>query len=88
MVAIVLLIGDLILFIYKISCRKSKIENFEGSIKYERDIFDIIEQDYWALRIAVNLFLVFSSIYILIFVDSLYEGIKEFRQRLYAIAKL
>lgn len=88
MVAIVLVIADLIFFIYKISCKKSKIEGFEGSVKYERDIFDIIEQDFWALRIVMNIFLLFSSIYIFVFVDSLYESIKEFRNRLYAIAKL
>ena len=88
MVAIVLVIVDLLVFIYRISCRKNKDESHEGSIKYERDIFEIIEQDYWVVKIIVNLFLLVASIYIFIFVDSLFESIKEFRNRLYAIAKL
>lgn len=88
MVAIVLVIVDLIVFIYKISCKRNKIDNQDSNIKYERDIFEIIEQDFKAVRIVVNLLLLFTSIYIFIFVDSLLESVKEFRNRLYAIAKL
>lgn len=88
MVAIVLVTADLLFFIYRITCRRTKIESFEGNIKYERDIFDIIEQDFWIPRTIVSVLLLFSSIYIYIFINSLIASVKEFRQRLYAIAKL
>lgn len=86
--AIILLIIDLIYFIFKISFKKAKADNVEGFVIIEKDFYEAIEHDYKAVRIIVNLLLLASSIYIFIFVDSLHKHVKEFRNRYYVVAKL
>lgn len=83
----ILLLIDLIYFIYKVNFKPMK-PKVDSNIKYEEDIFDIIELDYKAARIAANLFLLACSIYIFIFIDSLHKSIREWRLRLYYAAKL
>lgn len=89
MVSIVLLLIGLVHVIYKlINFKSSKPEDFEGNIKFEKDIFEVIEHHFNTIRIVLNLLLLVVSIYIFIFVDSLHKSIQEFRNRLYAVAKL
>lgn len=83
--AIFLLTGNLIHSIYHYFRLK---QPKEGSISFDKDIFEIIENDFKLTRIVLNAFFLVSSIYIFIFVDSLHKTIKEFRRRFYVAVKL
>lgn len=88
MVSIVLLLIGLVHVIYKINIKSNRAIDFEGNIKLAKDIFEFIEHHFNTIRIVLNVFLLVVSIYIFIFVDSLHKSIQEFRNRLYAVAKL
>lgn len=88
MVSIVLLLIGLVHVIYKINFKSNRAIDFEGNIKLAKDIFEFIEHHFNTIRIVLNVFLLVVSIYIFIFVDSLHKSIQEFRNRLYAVAKL
>ncbi|CRL07458.1 CLUMA_CG020427, isoform A [Clunio marinus] len=83
--ATILLLLDLIYFIYKINFKKKDPQSI---IKTEQDIFQLIEQDFKAVRILVSLLLLIMSIYIYVFVDSLHKCVRESRTRYYVVAKV
>lgn len=76
----------LIIFSYKLYADSSKPE--DKDLLFDKEILNIIEKYFTVIRIVVNVLLLFLSIYIFIFVDSLHKSVKEYRNRLYAIAKM